>query len=215
MRAHRTAAALAALAALTVSLTAGCGAAQQPDTGPSPATTMSQSGSPAAPPAAGAASSPTPIARSVPVRLQIPSIGVDTPVIQLGLAADGSVQVPPIAANSPAGWYRGSVTPGQIGASVILAHVTVGRYGDGVFLHLSRLKQGDRIVALLQDGASAAYTVDSVQTVAKTQFPTNAVYGTVDRPVLRLITCGGPRDSGGGGYLDNVVVYASLATAGQ
>lgn len=34
------------------------------------------------------------LGRSVPVGLRIPAIGVDTPVMQLGLAADGSVQVP-------------------------------------------------------------------------------------------------------------------------
>jgi sortase (surface protein transpeptidase) len=149
------------------------------------------------------------------VRLLIPGIGVDTAVMQLGLASDGTVQVPPIEANAPAGWYRGSPTPGQTGPSVILAHVTVGRYGDGVFLHLSRLTPGDRITVRLQDGASAVFAVDRVQTVAKTRFPTAAVYGNVDRPELRLITCGGPRNRTGSGYLDNVVVYASLvSTAG-
>ncbi|MGW7005360.1 class F sortase [Streptomyces sp. NPDC054933] len=158
--------------------------------------------------------SPSPLARSIPVRLEIPSIGVDTPVIQLGLVSDGSVAVPPIAAHSPAGWYQGSATPGQVGSSVILAHVTVGRYGDGVFVHLARLKRDDRVVAHLRNGASAVFTVDSVQTVAKAHFPTSAVYGKVDRPELRLITCGGPRGEGGG-YLDNVIVYASLASTSK
>ncbi|WP_042374519.1 class F sortase [Streptacidiphilus neutrinimicus] len=164
---------------------------------------------------AGAGRAPRPIARSTPVRLVIPSIGVDTALMSLGLASDGTVQVPPIEANAPAGWYRGSPTPGQTGPSVILAHVTVGRYGDGVFLHLSRLGPGDRATVRLQDGASAVFAVDRVQTVAKAQFPTQAVYGNVDRPELRLITCGGPRNPTGGGYLDNVVVYAHLvSTAG-
>jgi len=154
-------------------------------------------------------SAPTAIASSVPVRLQIPDIGVDTPVVPLGLAADGTVQVPPIEADSPAGWYQGSPTPGQTGPSVILGHVTVGQYGDGVFRQLSRLRPGSRVVVRLQDGASAAFTVDSVKTVAKDKFPTQEVYGNVDRPELRLITCGGPRTDDG--YLDNVVVFASLA----
>ncbi len=168
-------------------------------------------------PAAAAAGAVTasPLARSAPVRLLIPSIGVDTSVMRLGLAADGTVQVPPIAANAPAGWYDGSPTPGQTGPSVILAHVTVGRYGNGVFLHLSRLRPGDRITARLADGASAVFSVDRVQTVPKAQFPTRAVYGNVDRPELRLITCGGPRNGSGGGYLDNVVVYASLVSSAR
>lgn len=148
------------------------------------------------------------IARSVPVRLQIPDIGVDTPVISLGLASDGTVQVPPIEHDSPAGWYRGSPTPGQTGPSVILGHVTVGQYGDGVFRQLAKLRPGARVVVRLEDGASATFAVDAVQTVAKDQFPTQKVYGNVNRPELRLITCGGPRTSDG--YRDNVVVFASL-----
>lgn len=174
------------------------------------ATTGSVGGATGTTPSAGSpTSAPPTVASSVPVRLQIPDIGVDTPIIPLGLAADGTVQVPPIEADSPAGWYQGSPTPGRTGPSVILGHVTVGQYGDGVFRHLARLHQGSRVLVHLQDGAQAAFTVDSVKTVAKDQFPTQEVYGNVDRPELRLITCGGPRTDSG--YRDNVVVFASLA----
>jgi LPXTG-site transpeptidase (sortase) family protein len=150
------------------------------------------------------------LGRSVPVSLQIPAIGVDTPVIQLGLASDGSVQVPPVTAHDRAGWYRHSPTPGQVGPSVILAHVTVGAYGDGVFRHLARLHRGDRIVARLENGTAAVFAVSAVRTVAKADFPTDAVYGDVDRPELRLITCGGART--GDGYPDNVIVFAALSS---
>jgi len=198
-------------AAVVAALVSGCGAGSAAHR-PAPAAT----GAPAAeaprspaPPARSAAPV-RPLARSVPVRLEIPAIGVDTPVVPLGLAADGTVEVPPVRAHAPAGWYRGSPTPGRTGPSVLLAHVTVGRYGDGVFLHLARLRRGDRVVARLADGASAVFTVTAVRTVAKAHFPTASVYGDVDRPELRLITCGGPRTPGGGGYLDNVIVYAAL-----
>ncbi|MEV5985848.1 class F sortase [Streptomyces sp. NPDC052051] len=147
---------------------------------------------------------------SAPVRLRIPAIGVDTPVMRLGLEADGSVQVPPIAANDQAGWYGHSPTPGQVGPSVILGHATVGAYGDGVFRDLARLHQGERIVTRLENGSEAEFTVSSVRTVAKATFPTDAVYGDVDRPELRLITCGGPRT--GDGYRDNVIVFATLSS---
>ncbi|MET9154792.1 class F sortase [Streptomyces griseoflavus] len=149
------------------------------------------------------------LGRSVPVRLRIPAIGVDTPVMQLGLAPDRSVEVPPLTADDRAGWYRHSPTPGQRGPSVLLGHVTVGVHGDGVFRHLARLRRGDRITARLENGTAAAFTVDSVRTVAKADFPTEAVYGDVDRPELRLITCGGPRE--GDEYRDNVIVFATLS----
>jgi LPXTG-site transpeptidase (sortase) family protein len=149
------------------------------------------------------------LGRSAPVRLRIPAIGVDTPVLRLGLAPDGTVQVPPVTADDRAGWYRHSPAPGQVGPSVILGHVTVGAYGDGVFRHLARLRRGDRIVARRQDGTSARFAVSAVRTVAKAEFPADDVYGDVDRPELRLITCGGPRT--GDEYRDNVIVFAELS----
>jgi LPXTG-site transpeptidase (sortase) family protein len=151
------------------------------------------------------------LGRSVPVGLRIPAIGVDTPVMQLGLASDGNVQVPPITANDRAGWYRHSPTPGQTGPSVILGHVTVGSYGDGVFRQLARLRRGERITARLENGATAVFAVNAVRTVAKADFPADQVYGNVDRPELRLITCGGPRT--GDEYRDNVIVFATLDSA--
>ncbi|MEQ8145186.1 class F sortase [Streptomyces sp. OP7] len=152
---------------------------------------------------------PRPLARSVPVGLEIPAIGVDTPVMRLGLAPDRTVEVPPITADDRAGWYRHSPTPGQRGPSVVLGHVTVGSYGDGVFRHLARLRRGDGITVRLENGTVARFAVTSVRTVAKADFPTEAVYGDVDRPELRLITCGGPLE--GDEYRDNVIVFAALS----
>ncbi|MFD8199511.1 class F sortase [Streptomyces sp. NPDC059701] len=165
-----------------------------------------------APPARSDAGPARPLERSAPVGLRIPAIGVDTPVMALGLRPDGTVQVPPVTDHDRAGWYRHSPTPGQIGPSVVLGHVTVGTHGDGVFRHLERLRRGDRIEARLENGTVAVFTVTSLRTVAKAEFPTQDVYGDVDRPELRLITCGGPHD--GEGYRDNVIAFAELtATA--
>ncbi|WP_328466111.1 class F sortase [Streptomyces sp. NBC_00448] len=198
--------------AVTASLLTGCGGHR---VGGGAATTRPPGTRPPSTPPSSrpAAKSVRALGRSVPVRLEVPAIGVDTPLIQLGLAADGSVQVPPIAAHDRAGWYRNSPTPGQTGPSVILAHVTVGAYGDGVFRHLARLRPGDRIVTRRKNGTAPQFTVTDVRTVAKSDFPTSAVYGNVDRPELRLITCGGPRS--GDGYLDNVIVFAALTSTGS
>ncbi|WP_042176798.1 class F sortase [Streptomyces sp. NBRC 110035] len=199
-------------AALT-SLLAGCGghpAERNTDADTGTGTGTASTASPARPPAK---SSPA-HGRSVPLRLRIPApaIGVDTPVMRLGLAPDGSMQVPPITAHDPAGWYEHSPTPGQTGPSVIVGHVTVGSHGDGVFRHLSALHRGDRIEARLENGRTAVFTVTSVRRVAKAEFPSDEVYGNVDRPELRLITCGGRRV--GDTYLDNVIAFAAPGSAG-
>jgi len=150
---------------------------------------------------------PAPLARSVPVGIRIPAIGVAAPVVGLGLNADGSVQVPPLADHNLAGWYEYGPTPGQRGASVILGHVDSST-GPSVFFRLKDLRKGQLIVVSLADGRQAAFTVDGVQAAPKDHFPTNAVYGQVLYQGLRLITCGGPFNPSTGHYLDNVIVYA-------
>jgi hypothetical protein len=58
---------------------------------------------------------------SRPVRRTIPSIAVDTGLIDLGLKPDGTMEVPPDG--STAGWYTESPTPGELGPAVLAAHV--------------------------------------------------------------------------------------------
>ncbi|WP_338118503.1 class F sortase [Streptomyces coryli] len=165
----------------------------------------------ASPRASSAKASPKPLAHSAPDRLRIPAIGVDTGVIRLGLTETREIEVPPIRADDPAGWYEQSPTPGELGPSVILGHVTVGKYGAGVFKRLPGLDRGDRITITRKDGSAAVFAVDSVERVAKKRFPTQRVYGNTDHAALRLITCGGSRS--GGEYSDNVIAYASQVTA--
>ncbi|MFE0723909.1 class F sortase [Streptomyces rochei] len=202
-----------ALAAVVLAaLLAGCGAGNGADGGRERGAGAPARSATTAPPADGAGGAVRPLARSVPVGLRIPAIGVDTPVMRLGLAADGTVEVPPVTEDDVAGWYRHSPTPGRTGPSVLLGHVTVGSHGDGVFRRLARLHRGDRVEARLANGTVAGFAVTEVRTVAKADFPTDDVYGDVDRPELRLITCGGPRS--GEEYRDNVIVFAELiATA--
>jgi sortase family protein len=145
-----------------------------------------------------------------PVHLDIPRIGVDTALIPLGLNEDGTVSVPPTEPDAPAGWYRHLASPGEPGPAVILGHVD-SRVGPAVFSRLSDLRPGDGVSVERADGSSVAFVVESVHTHLKSDFPTAAVYGPTDDPVLRLITCGGTFDRVRRTYLSNVVVYAGLA----
>ena len=142
-----------------------------------------------------------------PVSLTIPAIGVRTELEHLGLNSDGTLQVP--ASTAVAGWYTGSPRPGATGAAVIAGHVD-SRTAVGVFYWLRTLRPGDRVYVKRADGTLAVFTVTSVRTYAKDQFPTAAVYGPVPDAELRLITCGGTFDWSTGHYLSNVVVFARL-----
>lgn len=141
-----------------------------------------------------------------PTRVALPSIAVDAPIIDLGIAGDGHVQVP--SQPQDAGWLATSPAPGQRGPAVILGHVD-STSGPAVFYPLRRLAVGDPIVVTRRDGSRVRFTVDGVRRFAKADFPTQATYGPVPGPALRLITCDGPYDRSAGGYQDNLVVFAS------
>jgi len=150
-----------------------------------------------------------PLARSVPVRIRIPDIGVEAPVMEVGKNTDDTVQVPPLDDHNLTGWYRYGPAPGQRGPAVILGHVD-SLTGISVFFSLKDLHAGDRVYVTLADGKVAVFAVDGVQKVAKDAFPTAAIYGKAPYPSLRLITCGGPFDRATGHYVDNIIVYAHL-----
>jgi LPXTG-site transpeptidase (sortase) family protein len=149
---------------------------------------------------------------ALPASVRIPAIDVESEVISLGLQPDGSLAVPqPGPDYDKAAWFDGSPRPGQAGPSVIEGHVDSAASGPSVFYRLGDLAAGDRIEVTHDDGSAVAFTVDEVRVVPKDDFPTYDVYGNTAGPELRLITCGGPFDSSARSYVDNVVVFASLA----
>ena len=144
-----------------------------------------------------------------PARLQIPVIGVSTPLVRLGRLPDGSIEVP--HAWNTAGWYDQGPRPGQPGPAVILGHVD-SKSGPAVFYRLRDLRPGDIVRVGLTNGRTLVFRVQRTERYPKDKFPTEAVYfPTLDRE-LRLITCGGDFDYAKGSYVDNIVVYATLVT---
>jgi hypothetical protein len=175
-----------------------------PEVVPAPAPTPSKKGGKATRPKAGA------LPRSVPLTLDIATIGVHTELMSLGLNPDGTVTLPPLKGDAPAGWYKYLATPGEFGPAVILGHVDSARDGPAVFYRLRELRPGDRISVSRADGSTAVFTVRSLAKYSKNHFPSKAVYGPVAGPQLRLVTCGGSFDPVRRRYRDNIVVYASL-----
>ena len=123
----------------------------------------------------------------------------------LGLKTNGTLETPP--GPFPAGWFTRAPTPGEIGPAIIVGHVRF--VTPGVFERLTDLRHGAKILVDRKDGLTATFLVTTVQHFAKSRFPTKKVYGNLDHPGLRLITCGG-LDPSSNVFEENVVVFADL-----
>jgi hypothetical protein len=150
----------------------------------------------------------TPMARSVPVAIDIPRVRVQAKIISLGLTSGGAVRVPPLTRPFLTSWYDRGPTPGEPGAAVIFGHVDSAAVGPAVFYRLGDLRPGDPVYVTLKDGQTALFRVYSAALYQKAEFPDQAIYGYTSWPSLRLVTCGGQFDSATGHYLSNTVVFA-------
>lgn len=140
--------------------------------------------------------------------MKIAAIGVDTPLIELGLLDDGSLEAP--EDYGIAGWYTDGPEPGEPGPSVIAGHVD-SRSGPAVFYRLKELQAGETVVVEGENGSTVEFEVEGVEQYPKDAFPTERVYTRTEQPTLRLITCGGSFDRDERSYRDNIVVFATIA----
>ncbi|WP_241175706.1 class F sortase [Modestobacter sp. KNN46-3] len=145
-----------------------------------------------------------------PVSVGIPTIGVTSDLLRLGLNDDGTVEVPPLGPDDQAGWYERGPAPGDAGPAVLLGHVDSAEHGPGIFFDLGALQPGDEVEVARADGTVAVFAVDRVERHPKDDFPTIEVYGDTADAQLRLITCGGDFDSAVRSYEDNVIAFATL-----
>jgi hypothetical protein len=150
----------------------------------------------------------SPLPARAPIRLEVPTAGIDTPLTGLDLDPAGAL-VPP-ADDHLAGWYRSGPAPGDVGPAVLTGHVD-SVAGPAVFFRLRDVSVGDPVSVTRTDGTTMRFTVTRVARFPKGAFPTAEVYAPTARPELRLITCGGAFDRTARSYVDDVVVYATLA----
>lgn len=140
-----------------------------------------------------------------PQRISIPAAGVDA-VVEPVAEHHGALRVPHIGR---AGWWDGGPRPGENGRAVLIGHLDT-HHGPGLFARVPRLPPGTSLAVTDRRGDVHRYNVVGGAEVRKDRFPVDSVYGGADRPVLVLVTCGGPFVQGRG-YRDNVLLYARAA----
>jgi LPXTG-site transpeptidase (sortase) family protein len=144
---------------------------------------------------------------SPPVRIEVDALGLDAPVVPIGVDTSGDLAIPEDV--QTAGWYRFGPAPGSAQGSVVIAgHVDSAQQGIGAFKALWSAKPGMTVTLDLSRGAPLQYRIVARETFDKTNTPLSALFSTKGAARLTLITCGGDFDEQKLSYRDNVVITA-------
>jgi LPXTG-site transpeptidase (sortase) family protein len=153
---------------------------------------------------------PEPVA--APLRIVIESLGVDAPVIEMGLDDGGIPQVP--LNGQDVAWYNFSSRPGAGSNAVFAGHINWAR-APGAFADLDDLQPGDAVRLISEDGYEYTYEVFANFAVDPLDDDSLKVMDPTPTDMVTLITCGGtwiPDSSErfGGSYTNRTVVQARL-----
>lgn len=140
-----------------------------------------------------------------PLWLTIDAIGVDAPIVPVGLTPSGAMDVPYYA--DDVGWYSLGVTPGQPGSAVLAGHYDTVLRTPGVFWNLKDLAPGDLVRIDDAHGETRVFRVESSSVIDPSEAQIEELFGSGTEPLLRLITCDGPLTEEDG-YAQRFIVTA-------
>lgn len=143
-----------------------------------------------------------------PVRLRIPIIEVDAPVVPVGMQENGIMDIP--ASAHEIGWFEPGFHPGEAGSAVLAGHLDRESGRPAVFWDLRRLEPGD-VVELEQDDRSVLrYRVIRSETYPMNNAPMEEIFGSATGSRLNLVTCNGAWQDNLETYTKRLVVYTEL-----
>jgi sortase (surface protein transpeptidase) len=151
------------------------------------------------------ASAEAPAGGTVPVLIDIPSIGAHAEVIPLGQDEDGTMQAP--VDPDTVGWYALGSGLGTPGNALLDGHVDwAGRVR--AFGLLRRLAPGDPIYITDEYGQGLTYSVVWTQLYDAATAPVADIFAPTEDEQITLITCGGAFDRAAHMYVSRWVVRA-------
>lgn len=144
---------------------------------------------------------------SLPSRLIIPKLGVETNIIPMGITATGNMEAP--TTNQVTGWYKYGARPGNVGTAVIDGHL--GLSNEAVFGKLDQLAIGDTISVIDDQGSTISFIVKRIATYQKDSDATD-IFTSGAGSHLNLITCNGDWDARQATYSQRFVVFSEVVT---
>jgi LPXTG-site transpeptidase (sortase) family protein len=143
---------------------------------------------------------------SYPKQLSIPAIEVNAHVQYVGIGKSGHMAVP--TNYTDVGWYRYGPPPGASGKAVFAGHLDNGFGLSGVFNRLHEVKTGDDIYVTNGKNERLHFRVIEEERLPFNTTQTAAIFASVGRPELKLITCEGQWDAAKKMYSDRLIVTA-------
>lgn len=127
--------------------------------------------------------------------LEVPSIGLEAPIVEVGINSKGEMGVPDGRTNS-VGWYKYGTPIGERGSAVVDAHVYAA------FKNLKFAKVGDKILV-----GEKTFEITKTEYYKLENMPMVDIFTRADTSRLNLITCAGSWDASRGTYTHRLVVY--------
>jgi sortase A len=153
------------------------------------------------------------VSHAVPLKLEIPKLGIDATVEPVATDKNGQMGLPGDYHN--VAWYAPGVIPGDKGDAVISGHldwVVNGKLTPAVFINLGSLSVGDKLQIVGQDSKTLDFKVTETKLLAYNANPAQAGIFASDGPArLTLITCAGTFDQSLHQYTQRRVVTSQLA----
>lgn len=141
----------------------------------------------------------------LPVRLQIPIIGVDTAIEDAYVTPDGRMDVPSGSVN--VAWYALGPHPGEKGSAVIGGHFGIDKGIPKVFYNLNKLNVGDKVYILDDKNQVLEFVVKSIRLFGRDADASTVFYSTDSLAHLNIITCEGVWNKVNDSYPDRRVVF--------
>lgn len=140
-----------------------------------------------------------------PVRITIPQIKVNAPIIPVGILSSGAMDSPKRL--SDVGWLDSGYGIGEVGTMVLAGHFGAR---SAAFNRLSAVRRGDKIFVENSEGKKIRYIVKQTKSYAAHAVAEDVFVSSDDGAYLNLITCQGWWNPFTRNYSKRFVVFAEL-----
>jgi LPXTG-site transpeptidase (sortase) family protein len=126
-----------------------------------------------------------------PMRLIIPSLGINAHVENVSFQQNGDMATPTLNPWEDVGWYEAGPHPSDHGSAVIDGHLDRPGGYPAVFWRLRQIQVGDVVLVENKGGKTLHFHVTRIALYAPQDAPIQDIFGNGGGTYLNLITCAG------------------------